>query len=133
MAGGALKVKMMALPSRRRSLRVPVPSIWPETIWPPKRPSAANARSRLTRSPLFRVPRLEWRRVSTETSKAISRSATLVTVRQTPLTAILSPSLHPSRISMAPIRNSPEPPVRLELITEPISSMMPVNIDRLVF
>ena len=35
---------------------VPVPSMWPETMWPPKRPSAAMARSRFTRLPAAQGP-----------------------------------------------------------------------------
>ena len=56
-SGDAEMVYQTALSSWRSSLTVPVPSICPETIWPPNRPSAGMARSRLTGLPGLRSPR----------------------------------------------------------------------------
>ena len=50
--GGAEMMYHTALPSLRKLVMVPTPSIWPETMCPPKRPSAAMARSRFTRLPV---------------------------------------------------------------------------------
>ena len=68
-----------------------VPSTWPWTMCPPKRLLAAIARSRLTRSPGARAPRLLRASVSAITSTVNCPSPCSTTVRQTPLTAMEAP------------------------------------------
>ena len=67
-SGPAAMVYQMALSSRVIRCTVPTPSTWPATMWPPKRPFAAMARSRLTRLPGRRVARAERFKVSCMTS-----------------------------------------------------------------
>ena len=50
-AGGSVKSTVSQRSPGVRAVMVAVPSTWPCTTWPPKRPSAGIARSRLTRSP----------------------------------------------------------------------------------
>ena len=98
----------VAFPSRRVSETTPIPSICPDTMCPPNLPSAAMALSRFTRSPDLSLPRLLRRKVSGITSAVKPSLNSLVTVRQTPFTAIESPILVPSRTFAAPILSSPE-------------------------
>ena len=107
---------------------VPIPSTWPDTMWPPKRPSAGMARSRLTREPGARADREVLRRVSCMTSAVKAPLSMPVTVRQIPLTAMLSPILVPSRTLCAPIlRTADAWPLRISRMV-PVSSTIPVNM-----
>ena len=116
-----------AMPSRTRSATRPQASTCPETRCPPKRPPQAMARSRLTFEPGLRLPR-EVRRSVSGIASAVKCPLPGVTVRQTPLTAILSPVAVPSSTLEASISSTtPEPPPRMER-TVPISSIIPVNI-----
>ena len=90
---------------------VPVPSMWPLTICPPKRPSAAMARSRLTLLPVERFPRLVRRTVSAITSAVKEELVMFVTVRHTPFTAMLSPTREFSRTLLAFMLIEPEFPL----------------------
>ena len=117
-----------ALSSFRRAVMVPVPSIWPETMCPPKRPFAAMARSKFTWLPTVRLPREERFRVSCITSAVKPPLSTVVAVRHTPLTATLSPTFRSDRISFAAMDSTDECcPRRTERML-PNSSTIPVNM-----
>ena len=89
---------------------VPVPSICPDTIWPPNLPSAAIALSRFTISPRPSFPNPERLSVSAITSAQNPSACSLVTVRQTPFTAMLSPIFVFSNTFFAFIEIEPELP-----------------------
>ena len=127
-SGGASTRIHTALSSRFFSAICPVPSTCPATICPPNLPFAGMARSRFTG--LFRLHCASDDRfnVSCITSAVnVSRSKE-VTVRQTPLTAMLSPICTSSSTFPAAIVSTAEcAPFATSRIV-PISSMIPVNI-----
>src|ERR1019366_6121879 len=84
-------VTQRAWPSGWVSITVPTASTWPLTRWPPTRSPKASDGSRLTASPLRSVPRVVRRAVSGITSALKPPTAISTTVRQIPLTAMLSP------------------------------------------
>src|SRR6266478_4147735 len=113
-------------PSPVRRTSSPTPSTWPRTRCPPRRSPSASGRSRLTRSPAFRSPRVVLSNVSALTS-AVKRSPLSSTaVRHTPSTAMLAPCLRPSRR----VRTDRRTPLgtRSTAATVPRSSISPVNI-----
>src|SRR5262249_35229312 len=113
-------------PCRARSM--PVPSTWPCTMWPPSRPPAGTARSRLTRSPGCRPPRVLRFSVSAITSAPKAGPSTPTTVRHTPLTAIESPGCA-SVTTLGPRMTSTAESARRSISTiSPSSSTMPVNM-----
>src|SRR3954468_16056119 len=114
-----------------RCRTVPTPSTWPCTMWPPSRVCALTARSRLTGSPAWALPRLLRRRVSPITSvlqvSPPSSVRTSVTVRQTPLTEIESPSATSSRTFRARISRRAASDWSSRTSRVPTSSTIPVN------
>src|SRR4051794_15755822 len=83
-----------ANPSSRTSRTTPRPSTWPWTMWPPRRSAGRSGSSRLTVLSGSSAPSEERRSVSCITSAPKSSPPHRPTaVRQTPLTAIESPSL----------------------------------------
>src|SRR5258706_10125491 len=92
-------------------------------MWPFRRPVGESGRSRLTREPGRRAPRLLRRRVSGARSAANESGLMSTAVRQTPLTAILAPSAR-SCITVEARTRRRAPAVS----TVPSSSMIPVNI-----
>ena len=117
----------LAIPSAVTEATRPQASTCPVTICPPKRPPQSIARSRFTFDPGRRLPRDVLRRVSGMT-EALKWPLPGDTVRQTPFTAMLSPSLVPSSTLEAPIsRTAPSAPPVTDL-TVPVSSIIPVNI-----
>src|SRR3954447_8002572 len=117
-----------------RCRTVPTPSTWPCTMWPPSRVCALTARSRLTGSPAWALPRLLRRRVSPITSvlqvSPPSSVRTSVTVRQTPLTEIESPSATSSRTFRARISRRAASDWSSRTSRVPTSSTIPVNTSR---
>ena len=97
----ALIVYQTALSSLLIFVILPTPSICPLTICPPNLPLAGIALSRLTAIPARRFPSDDLLIVSCITSALNCLLPIDVTVRHTPLTAILSPILVPPRISDA--------------------------------
>ena len=69
-----------------------MPSMWPLTKCPPSRPFTASARSRFTGLPGRSSPRLVRASVSGPAWKANVSPSTATTVRQQPLTQMLSPT-----------------------------------------
>src|SRR3954447_18183106 len=114
-----------------RARTVPTPSTCPCTMWPPRRVCAVTARSRLTGSPACADPRLLRRRVSAITSvlqvPPPSSGRTSVTVRQTPLTEIESPSATSSRTVRARISRRAASDCSSRTSRVPTSSTIPVN------
>src|SRR6516225_3806224 len=105
----------------------PVPSTWPCTICPLSRPVGASGRSRLTREPGPKSPRLLRRRVSGARSAAKVSKPRFTAVRHTPFTAMLAPSRRSSRTAQQRTCNrDPAERARIDA-TVPNSSMMPVN------
>ena len=130
-ASGARKSMRMLPPSGRRSSSSPTPSTWPLTMCPPRRLTGVNAFSRFTRLPLPRLCSVVSCMVSLETSASNIWWVRRVTVRQTPLTAMLSPSttsLKSSALLCTLRRHSP--PRNCRESTVPSASMMPVNMLR---
>src|SRR5579871_5293127 len=112
-------------PRASRDSNSPVPSTWPCTMWPLRRPVGASGRSRFTREPARRSPRLLRRRVSGAKSAEKPSGRRPTAVRHTPLTATLAPSVMSSRtVEQCTLRR---PPWRDA--TVPSSSMIPVNIQ----
>ena len=92
------------------SMTRPIPSMWPDTRCPPSGSPMRNAFSRLTKVPACIVPNVVRRRVSRETSAAKRSAPMSSAVRQTPATAMLSPSLtfpNPSEVLANSMRRSP--------------------------
>ena len=136
-AGGRTRTHSES-PSGRNSSMIPMSSTWPCTKWPLLRPSAGSARSTLTRSPgtsLSRLVRLIVSGARPTLNLCLSNS---VTVRHTPLTAMLQPREAPSSATAASTSSSqPSPTVPSHcfnrgtfssLLTLPISSTMPLNM-----
>ena len=131
MALEALKVKIIALSFFSMPQTCPLPSTCPATMWPPKRPLAAIARSKLTGSPTCRRPKLVCFIVSGMTSAVKLCSLMDVAVRQTPLTETESPITRSEKMRLPPmVRAMDLGPFRIPLMN-PISSMIPVNIGAL--
>src|ERR1017187_7132452 len=116
-------------PSDSRARNSPVPSTWPCTMCPLKRPLGESGRSRFTREPARRAPRLGRSRVSGARSAEKESRSRSTAVRHTPLTAILAPSV----ISWRTVEQhtfSRAPAVRVWTDSSvPSSSMIPVNMD----
>src|SRR3954447_11118627 len=114
-----------------RTSTEPTPSTWPCTMWPPSRVCALTARSRLTGSPACALPRLLRRRVSPITSVlhvlSPASERTSVTVRQTPLTEIESPSATSSRTFRARISRRAASDWSSRTSRVPTSSTIPVK------
>lgn len=122
-------VKRKAIPTFSRRRIVPVPSTWPLTRCPPKCSPKARARSRFTFSPGRSFPRFVFAKVSGMISTVNPFAARVVTVKQTPLTARLSPFFRPFRAFSAPTaRYAPSFPFWISQTT-PSSSTMPVNMS----
>src|SRR5687768_13125894 len=100
-------------------------------MWPPRRVEGVTARSRLTRDPGARLPRVVRSSVSCETSAENPSAPTSRAVRQTPLTAMESPSAVPAAVTVAPILTREPPPVSTADRIVPSSSIIPVNTDGL--
>ena len=116
-----------ALSSCRMLWTTPVPSMWPDTMCPPNRPFADSARSRFTASPGESAPSDERSSVSGMMSAENVDAVKRVTVKQTPLTAMLSPVLtSDSTVRAATVSSHERAPRRSER-TRPTSSTMPVN------
>jgi hypothetical protein len=125
---GASKKIRQPLPSSRFSRSRPTASTWPLTRWPPIRAESWRARSRFTLAPALSSPRFVTRSVSTATSAENSLLPISTTVRQTPLTEMLSPSAVPSSTVAADNERRAAPASRRSAFTVPISSMIPVNM-----
>src|ERR1039458_817530 len=92
-------------------------------MWPFIRPFGESGRSRLTREPGRRSPRLLRRSVSGARSAENPSGRSSATVRQTPLTAMLEPTAASARtVEQRMERREPA------VITAPSSSIIPVNI-----
>src|ERR1017187_1967355 len=113
----------LSSPSESRARNSPVPSTWPCTMWPFIRPFGESGRSRLTRDPGRRSPRLLRSSVSGARSAENESGCSPLTVRQTPLTAMLEPPAASARtVEQRMERREPA------VITAPSSSIIPVNI-----
>ncbi len=97
---GARTVNWMARAFSSRLRTSPTPSTWPLTRWPPRRVVGVRAFSRFTRLPTFRCWKAVRARVSRLTSAQKPSPGSSTAVRQTPLTAMLSPSLTSPRSSL---------------------------------
>src|SRR5919201_6951451 len=117
-------------PSTVTSSTVPLPSTWPCTKWPPRRSSGRSGSSRFTGSPSRSGPSEERRNVSAITSARKAPSATVTAVRQTPLTAIESPSLSSSASEVSTSRREPAGSFSTARIL-PRSCTSPVNTSPL--
>src|SRR6266542_4209554 len=100
----------------------PRASTWPCTRCPPSRVTGVTERSRFTGMPGPKLPSVDRSKVSRDTSAANELLFTSSAVRQTPLTAIESPSW------MSSVTTRALSPRCLMLLTRPSSSMIPVNI-----
>ena len=90
------------------------------------------ARSRLTESPVFKLPRLLFLIVTAITSAVNPSGWRETTVRQTPLTAMLSPTDVPASTFLALTAIVPDMPCIDKEQTVPFSSTIPVNISRIL-
>src|ERR1035438_9689327 len=116
-------------PSDSRARNSPVESTWPCTMWPLKRPLGESGRSRFTREPARRSPRLVRRRVSGARSAEKEPAPRSTAVRHTPLTAMLAPSIISWRtMEQRTFSRAPEVRVWTES-SVPSSSMIPVNMN----
>src|SRR6266511_11043 len=106
----------------------PRASTWPCTRCPPSRVTGVTERSRFTGMPGPKLPSVDRSNVSRDTSAANELLFTSSAVRQTPLTAIESPSWMSSVTRRASITTRALSPRCLMLLTRPSSSMIPVNI-----
>ena len=109
---------------RRRESNSPRPSTCPVTKWPPSSSPNFRAGSKLTVSPGLRVPRLVRSRVSSRRSMVRRGGECSMIVRQTPLTATLSPTRQDEARFSAPTIIRPSPCNT----TVPTSCIIPVNI-----
>src|ERR1022692_4807612 len=110
-----------------RPVIVPVPSTWPCTRCPPRRPSSRSDRSRFTTAPGPSSPRPDLLRVSPITSAVNAPPDMAVTVRQTPLTAIESPVAVPAVTRGPRTVSLAASPSLSSATTSPSSSTIPVN------
>src|SRR6476659_3111575 len=93
-------------------------------MWPFRRPPGERGRSRLTREPGRRSPRLLRFRVSGARSAENESGRSSAAVRHTPLTAMLAPiAASPRTVEQWMERRVPA------VITVPSSSIIPVNIQ----
>src|ERR1039457_3129681 len=116
-------------PSDSRARNSPVPSTWPCTMWPLKRPLGESGRSRFTREPARRSPRLVRLRVSGARPAEKEPGSRSTAVRQTPLTAMLAPSvISCPTVEQRTFRRAPAVRVWTDS-SVPSSSMIPVNMD----
>src|SRR5579871_869543 len=98
-------------------------------MWPLRRPVGERGRSRLTRDPARRSPRLLRRRVSGARSAEKESGRRSTAVRQTPLTAMLAPSVMSCiTVEHRTLRRAPAERVWTDS-TVPNSSTIPVNIE----
>src|SRR5689334_17567910 len=118
---------MREKPSSRTSRIVPSPSTWPCTTWPPSRSVARSGSSRLTGAPSATSASEERRSVSCITSAVKRPPAIAVAVRQTPLTATLSPSEISGASAVSTASRTPSA-VASTAVTVPLSATRPVNI-----
>src|ERR1035438_732112 len=118
-----MRSHQLSSPRASRARNSPVPSTWPCTMWPFMRPLGERGRSRLTRAPGRRSPRLLRWSVSGARSAENESGRNSAAVRQTPLTAILAPTAASLRtVEQRMERRAPA------VITLPSSSIIPVNI-----
>src|ERR1017187_4605869 len=98
-------------------------------MWPLSRPEGESGRSRFTREPARRSPRLLRRRVSGARSAEKESGPGSAAVRQTPFTATLAPVAVPA-MPVAPrsLSRAPAAPATIDS-TVPSSSIIPVNIQ----
>src|SRR5690606_7989266 len=97
---------------------------------PPSLLLAVRAFSRFTRLPFFSACKVVSCRVSADTSAAKPWLPSSTTVRQAPLTAILSPALTSLKSSWGlSMRNRHSALCMRSSPSEPSASMIPVNID----
>src|ERR1019366_4057140 len=126
-----MRSHQLSSPSPSRERNSPVPSTWPCTMWPFIRPLGESGRSRLTREPGRRSPRLLRLSVSGARSAENPSGRSPVTVRQTPLTAMLAPTAaSPRTVEQRMESRDPavSPVVAPVVTTVPSSSIIPVNI-----
>src|SRR4051812_36519410 len=124
-------VTRRAKPSSATAPMAPTPSTWPWTMWPPRRESGFSGSSRLTREPAASSLSDERRSVSFITSAPKSSPPHRpVAVRQTPLTATLSPSDSSRARGELIAMRTPSVVVSTE-VTVPRSSTSPVNTSPL--
>src|SRR2546428_426121 len=130
-SGSGNAIRTRAVDSTRdTSVTVATPSTWPRTRCPPRAAPNRRGRSRFTKAPARRWPRVVRSRVSGPTSKASVVASRVTTVRQAPFTAMLAPPSLPSRaIRARTVRRRVEPSLVTATIS-PTSSTMPVNIIR---
>src|ERR1035437_3901211 len=127
-AGTRMRSHQFSSPSDSIPRNSPVPSTWPCTMWPLRRPVGASGRSRFTREPARNAARLLRRSVSGARSawKASGRKSTAV--RHTPFTAMLAPSVRSWRtVPQRTLSRAPAARVSTDS-TVPNSSTIPVNI-----
>ncbi len=115
-------------PMSWRPSSVPRPSICPLTKCPPRRSPTAKARSRLTGLPVFRSPRLVRLSVSGPASKCMVSSSVSTTVKQHPLTEMLSATLVSSAIFGSRMTNRQPGGSSRSSATLPSASTIPENI-----
>src|SRR5689334_15896344 len=116
-------------PSASSDKNSPVPSTCPCTMWPLSRPVGDSGLSRLTREPARRSPRLLRRKVSGARSAENESGRRSTAVRQTPLTAMLAPSVMSfMTVEQRTFRRAPAERVCTDS-TAPNSSIIPVNIQ----
>ena len=132
-AAGISILMILAIPDSVTDTTIAHASTCPETICPPKRPPACIALSRLTSSPGFIFPRELRYNVSGIASAVKQLPDNDVTVRQTPLTAMLSPSEVPSMTLRALTVICALLLPRQILFIVPVSSIIPVNISFRLF
>src|SRR6266487_4424691 len=104
---------------------VPTPSTWPSTKCPPNRSPALSARSRLTLRPFFHSPINVRPSVVCTACTVKAPLRTFSTVRQAPLTAILSPFFTPLYDAFT---RSSTPLFTCTASILPSASTIPVNI-----
>src|SRR5690606_6108639 len=104
-----------------------VPSMWPCTMWPPRRSPTWAARSRLTRVPGWGCFRVLIAMVWAMTSAVNQSSPWSMTVRHTPFTEMESPCFASETASGPRTVIRAASVVGSQASTSPISSMIPVN------
>src|SRR5450759_35592 len=122
-----MRSHQLSSPRESRERNSPVPSTWPCTMWPFIRPLGESGRSRLTREPGRRSPRLLRSSVSGARSAENESGRSSATVRQTPLTAMLAPRAASERTVEQRMERR-DPAVAPVVTTAPSSSIIPVNI-----
>src|ERR1700719_3750882 len=97
-------------------------------MWPERRVAGVTGRSRLTRAPALRSPRLVSASVSGARSAAKESGVRSSAVRQTPFTAMLEPSFASDKTVEQRMRRRAPAGRRSSDATVPSSSTIPVNI-----